>query len=154
MDKRNGVAAIILIGIGTAYGILTAGLPDRTLPDTPDPAFMPWIVTVLLVGLSLILLVRSFAVSRPAGNDAETAGSNAQPIAFLIGIFGYIVALPVLGFVLASIPFVAIAMWLFGERRVSWLAIGSFGTPILLFIVFRHGFNIILPRGLLPAVFG
>lgn len=154
MDKRNVAAAIVLMLIAAVYGFLTADLPKRTLPDTPDPAFMPWINTILLGGLSLLLLVRGLAGRQPAQAEAGDAAAILQPVLFLTAVAGYIAVLPGLGFVLASVPFFAVAMLLFGERRKLWILLGAVATPILLFAVFRHGFSIVLPRGVMPNLFG
>ena len=41
-------------------------------------------------------------------------------------------------------------MVLFGERRWLWVVIGSVATTTILYILFRHGFSVFLPRGILP----
>lgn len=154
MKQRNIVAAVALILLSMAYGYMTSKLPIRTLPDTPDPAFMPWINTILLCGLGVLLLWQ--ALGKTETDDADRPGTviNARTGAFLAVFVGYIALLPVLGFVLASIPFFAIVMMLFGERRRSWILIGSVAGPLLMFAIFRHGFDIVLPRGALGSLLG
>jgi hypothetical protein len=154
MKQRNIVAAAVLILLSMAYGYLTSKLPIRTLPDTPDPAFMPWINTVLLCGLGALLLWQALGTGET--DDADRPGTmlDARTGAFLAVFVGYVVLLPVLGFVFASIPFFAVVMMLFGERRRLWILIGSVAGPLLMFAIFRHGFDVVLPRGVLGSLLG
>ena len=64
----------------------------------------------------------------------------------------YVAAMPALGFILATLPFFSIMMALFGERRPFFIGTGSIVATIGLYIVFRHGFGVFLPRGLLTGI--
>ena len=59
--------------------------------------------------------------------------------------------LPSLGFVAANVPFFAVLMAIYGERRPVWLALGSVGVSLVLFFLFRELFQIRLPAGVLAA---
>ena len=48
-----------MLAIAVGYGYQTALLPARTLPNTPDPSFFPWINTILLGVLSFALLIQA-----------------------------------------------------------------------------------------------
>ena len=144
--RRELIAAVVLIGLGIGYGVLTAGLPERTMPNTPGPRFFPWIVTVSLLVLSAAMLVRAW---RRLASESD-AGLGVVPgrAAVAFGAFAlYVVALPWIGFLAATVPFFAVLMALFGERRWWVLAAGAVVVPIVVFVLFRHGFQIILPAG-------
>ena len=64
----------------------------------------------------------------------------------------YVAAMPGLGFILATVPFFAVMMILFGEQRRAWLGGGAIGATIALYLLFRHGFGVFLPRGLLAGI--
>lgn len=154
MRRRNLIAAAVLIALSIAYGILTSQLPVRSLPNTPGPHFFPWINTAILVVLSLSLLAsgvfgRDEAVPRTTSREARL-----RALALIGVIAGYLLILPGLGFVLATIPFFALMMMLFGERRPLPVAAGAIGITVTLFVVFRHGFGVFLPRGVLAGLFG
>ena len=154
MRRRNIIAAVALIVLALGYGVLTSQLPVRSLPDTPGPPFFPWINTAILLALSLALLVQ--------GLIGTTAEENGQPVStgdteqrwrtiWALGAYvAYLVILPGLGFPLATVPFFAALMILFGERRWLWVAVGSIAMTVFLYVLFRHGFNVFLPRGVLP----
>jgi hypothetical protein len=156
MKQRNVAAALVLLATVLGYATLTARLPATTLPDTPGPTFLPWINTALLGGLALLLLAQGLNSQGTVdkGEGAETDARSRRPVIFLLALIGYIAVLPTIGFVVASIVFFAVAMILFGERRPLRLFLGSVGVPVLLFAIFRHGFNIVLPRGIMPVFFG
>jgi len=150
MGKKNIIAALILIGFGLFYGYQNTLIPTRTLPNSPDPSFFPWILTAILLFLSCGLLVQGIkAGQRNTGHkqvSPDKMGSLARPAASL-GIFVlYLVVLPWLGFLIASIPFFAGMVMLFGERRKMWWIPFSIGVPLFLFLLFQYLFQIPLPR--------
>jgi putative tricarboxylic transport membrane protein len=154
MRSRNVSAALVLIVLGLVYGYLTAGLPKRSLPDTPDPSFFPWIITASLLILSVALLVQGLQAPRSARDAADTAGGLRAPAVFLALFVVYVAVLPVIGFVIASVPFFAALMWLYGERRWGWIGIVSVALPVILVVVFRSGLRIPLPTGVLSGLIG
>ncbi len=151
MRNRNVVAALALIALGVIYGYLTAGLPKRSLPDTPGPSFFPWIITASLLVLSAALLVQGLHGPR---RIPDTAGGLRPPTVFLTLFLVYVAALPFTGFVIASVPFFAALMWLYGERRRGRIGVVSIALPVILVLVFRHGLQIPLPTGVLAPLFG
>ena len=154
MRVRDVSAALILIVFGVGYGYLTAGLPKRSLPNTPDPSFFPWIITACLLILAAALLVQGLRAHRDARDGADTGGSLRAPTVFLILFVAYVAALPFTGFVVASVPFFAVLVWLYGERRWGWICAYAVAVPVILVFVFRHGLQIPLPTGMLASVLG
>lgn len=145
-----------LIVCGLVYGYLAWGLPVRSLPNTPGPSFFPLVVTVVIVALSAVLLIQALAMERdpPALQHEGATGASDRRLAgfLLVVILAYIVLLPVLGFILATIPFFAVLMVLFGERRPLLVAVGALAMTAVLYGLFRHGFGVFLPRGLLAGI--
>jgi len=157
MRRKNIVAAVVLIVCGLIYGYLAGGLPERSLPDTPGPSFFPWVVTAILLGLSAALLFQALAMERGVAPAIEQTPMKARDDRRLalraLGAFlAYIVLLPALGFIIATIPFFAVLMVLFGERRPFPVVAGALVMTAILYGVFRHGFGIFLPRGLLQGI--
>ena len=152
MRQRSVIAGLVLIAVGVGYGYLTSRLPVRTLPNTPNPSFFPWINTVLLLVLSAALLIQGLVLDAGNGRERYRCSGIAYAVVALVAFVAYLVVLPGLGFVVASIPFFAVMMVLFGELRPAWVAGGSVGATVLLFVVFRYGFGVLLPRGLLSGL--
>jgi len=154
MKQRDIAAAVVLLLVAVGYGYMAARLPERSLPDTPPPSFLPWINTVLLAALAGLLLLRSLGPDAGPERESVDARTGLTAGAFLVLFVIFIAVLPYAGFLLASVPFFGLMMLLFGERNPLKVALGALGTPLLLFAVFRYGFNVLLPQGTLERLIG
>lgn len=146
MALRNLIAGSVLLICSLIYGLLTTQLPDRALPNTPGPAFFPWLITGGLTILSAALLLQGL---RGQGGSAQAAPAPVTARGWLaLGVFVvYLLVLPTLGFVIASIPFFAVLTVLYGQQNRVLVIITAVAVPALLFVVFRYGFQMLLPRG-------
>ena len=151
MRRRNVIGALVLIAVAVGYGYLTSRLPVRTLPNTPNPAFFPWLNTAILLALGAALLVQGLVAAGARQAAPPTPLADRSVIALLAAFVAYLMALPGLGFVIATVPFFAALMVIYGERRAAWVAAGAIGVPVILFVVFRYGFGVLLPLGLLAG---
>jgi len=154
MRGRNIAAAVGLIVFGLVYGTLSWWLPERSLPNTPGPSFFPLVVTAVLLALSAALLLQGLALPREAAAPAAAARKTDTHAALLAlgALLAYAVLLPTLGFVLATVPFFAVLMVLYGERRPLAVLVGAIVVTAALYGIFRHGFGVFLPRGLLAGI--
>lgn len=150
MAHKNIIAGLALIAFGAWYAYLIGGLPERTtMPNTPGPSFFPIIIVSAVLLLSAALLILGLVNARKA-TDAP-AGQHSPPGAILAitAFVTYLVVLSSAGFIIASVPFFAVLMYLYGSRNRLMIASASLIVPIALFVMFQYGFQIILPRGLL-----
>lgn len=147
MARRNLIAGCVLLVCSLAYGFLTTQLPDRGLPNTPGPAFFPWLISGGLTILSVALLVQSL---RGRSVPAQAAPSPVTLRGWIaLGVFVvYLSVLPALGFLTASVPFFAVLTLLYGQHNRVLVVLTAVAVPVLLFVVFRYGFQMLLPRGL------
>ncbi|MCG8597153.1 MAG: tripartite tricarboxylate transporter TctB family protein [Kiloniellales bacterium] len=147
---RNVAGAAVLLPVSVGYLMLALDLPDRPMIGAPGPGFFPILIGTCLLVLSVVLLVQGITALR-AGDAREASGGWApsrQAFAVLGCFAVYLLLLPTVGFVLASIPFFAVLMHLYGARRGLVVAVGAFAAPVVLFVIFRYGFRIVPPRGL------
>lgn len=153
MRTRNLIAAVILIALGLAYGVLTSTLPTRNIESATGPSFFPWIITICLLFLSGILLIQGLfpRLSGELPEVAKTAGATKY-LAALVTAVVYLIALPKLGFIAANIPLFAVLMVLYGERRPVWVVCGSVAISLAAFFLFRDAFKIRLPAGILEGL--
>lgn len=146
MAQRNIICGAGLLVFCIAYGWLTMSLPGReAMPNTPGPAFFPWLIVTLVAGLSAAMLFQGLAAIRDGAQFGFGGKDDIDraPIILLVSFLAYIVALPYLGFVAPGIVFFAVMMWLFGNRNPLWLSAFSVLAPVSLYVIFK----IILPRG-------
>ena len=126
---------------------MTVGLPNRSLPNTPGPAFFPWLIAGGLILLSAALLARSLLEN----DDESPSGSSGRLISerllTLVWFAAYLALLPFAGFLVTSVPFFAGLMWQYGERNRLVLMLATLIVPVGLLFVFRYGFQVLLPAG-------
>lgn len=152
MRRRNVIAGIVLLLFGAGYAFLTAHLPTRALEGQTEPSFFPWVVVTCLLLLSAALLIQGLI---SAANNRLPNSPRIPPLKYAIGfvsVIAYLIFLPQLGFLAANIPLFLVLMLLYGERRPIWLTAGSVGISVVLFFLFREGFRILLPSGILEGV--
>ena len=147
LARRDVIVGAIVLIIGVAYGLMTASLPDRSLPNTPGPAFFPWLITGGLLVLSVALLSRSLTVDGSESPQASSDRLAYRRVLFLLWFSVYLVILPYAGFLAASVPFFVGLMWLYGERNRLALTLATIIIPASLFYIFRLAFQILLPAG-------
>jgi len=116
------------------------------------------IISGLLIVFSSTLIYQGLFVTPTGEKTSRPPGFNKACL-FLVIFLIYLLAMGQVGFVYASIPFFAILMVMFGEKRPHWLALGSFGVTLFLYSVFERGlylsyflgddwqFNVPLPKG-------
>jgi len=151
MRKRNLLAAIVLIAVGTGYAILAHYLPTRHIENATGPSFFPLVVVSGFLILSAALLVRSIlpTVSYSVTVQSSLVIPASRYGAGLAAAVVYLAALPYLGFIAANIPLFAVLMILYGERRPARVISGSVVITLLVFFLFREVFQILLPAGIL-----
>ena len=151
MQRNNKIAALVFIAFGSGYAYFTSQLTERTLPNTPGPSFLPWLLAIFLLFLSAGLLIQGMNPS--GGADKPPAGpkpfSSRTSASGLILFAVYLAALPFTGFLVASIPFFAGLMAISGERRKPLIAAASLGIPLFLFFLFQFVFQIPMPKNTL-----
>ena len=147
LARRDVIVGAIVLIIGVAYGLMTASLPDRSLPNTPGPAFFPWLITGGLLVLSVALLSRSLTVDGSESPQASSDRLAYRRVLFLLWFSVYLVILPYAGVLPASVPFFVGLMWLYGERNRLALTLATIIIPASLFYIFRLAFQILLPAG-------
>lgn len=151
--KRNElIAGLAMLGAGIAYLILTMNLPRR---GTIDAAFVPWVLAVALCLLGALQLwvwrklpdKSAEPVEKPEAIDYPTVIKSMalvllytalmQPVGFLITTALYLYA-----------QFIVLTP---ADEKVKHLryVLIAVVSAVLIFYIFRHGFDLLLPVGLL-----
>lgn len=143
MLARLGVPfAVFAVAVAWAWAArcLPAGGPEG-----PGPAFVPLLLCGLLACLGLGLLVQDAR----AGGDAERAQGPdwVQAVRVLALLALYVGALAHLGYFPATLPFVAVAMWLCGARSPLLVLGTAVGFALGVWLVLTVLFAVPLPRG-------
>jgi hypothetical protein len=150
---RDGIAGLVLLAISLVLLVQSFKLPS--LPIVPvGPGFYPAIVLSFMAAASALLVVQDVLKQR---GPAEAVVGNAPRrnyrlvvIAFAI-VGGYVAVLPLLGFRIATVLFVAALQAALDRpkstRQWAVLAAIALGTAAVSYVIFERYLLVLLPRG-------
>ncbi len=152
--SRDGIAGLAVLAASLVLFALTLDL--KVNPMVPvGPGFYPRIVLGLTAVLSLGLVVADMLASRRAPISVKTSDQkkfNYPLVAISFGVFAlYCVALPGLGFRIATFAYVVAANAVLAPPRgmKGWagtLVLG-FATTFVTWLIFERYLSVLLPRG-------
>ncbi len=146
-DAWSGLA--VLIASLVLFG-LTLGLKGNPMVPV-GPGFYPRIVLGITALFGAMLLVSELMVRRPTP-PPKAEKLNYALVAISFAIFGlYIAALPVLGFRIATVAYVAAAGATLapprGARAWAGIVVTAVVTAFLSHLIFERYLSVLLPRG-------
>ena len=154
---RDGIAGLIGLAVSLALLPYAFGLPR--LPIVPiGPGFYPTIIlsflaiTCALLVIQDLLAHRREAAAQPSAVRTEGPHRAYGLVAGAFALTGaYIALLPLLGFRIATVLYVAAFQYLLERPRTvqQWLILlaMALGTALLTYIVFDKYLSVLLPRG-------
>ena len=153
IDRTPGdlVFAIAFVILAVA---LAAALPWQApfvarTPLIAQPAFWPLIGVSMMVVFGLIHLAAAVRSPRQPGRWAEV-WLWARSAEFVGWFLAYVLVIPVIGYLPASMLFVPLLSLRLGYRSATMLGIGAFfGMAVVL--IFKTGLGVALPAGQLYA---
>jgi putative tricarboxylic transport membrane protein len=149
------IVAAVLLALGVTALVATFAISERGGGlSVSGPRFVPLIVSIGLIGLSIALLVRTtIAPDEQLARDAaaeEAATHWATPGLLLALLAAYVLLLEPLGYVLATVLFLPAGARVLGSTRpVRDVAVGAllgFG----LYWAFTQELGVALPAGVIP----
>jgi hypothetical protein len=149
---RDAVSGGTLLVFGSALLFAIPYQVETLESDTLTPAFIPTAVTWIIVVLAAVLLARGIA-----GRRRNEGGDQPRPERWRqsLGVMGmvagaavlYVLAIPVLGYLLASGLALGAFSYLFGHRKWWQILTLMIVTPPALFLFFRYTMLVLLPGG-------
>ena len=151
--SRDGIAGLAVLAASLILFALTLDLKDNPMVPV-GPGFYPRMVLALTAALSLGLVIGDLLARRKQGPAVAKAEAklNYPLVAISFGVFAlYAVALPWLGFRIATLLFVGGSNALLDPPRspTGWLrALAlALATTLVTWLVFEHWLSVLLPRG-------
>ncbi|QCS44972.1 tripartite tricarboxylate transporter TctB family protein [Natrinema versiforme] len=134
-----GFILLSLFVINTAQGF-----PDR---GQVGAGFFPIFLSVSIIVFSIAVIIRDEEME--PGFDIDRSGLKSVLLVFGL-LVTYLVALPVLGFLVASILFLFAISYYSGLTSKPLLIPFAVGSPLVLYYIFDVIFLIRLPKGIIP----
>jgi hypothetical protein len=149
VPSRDAIAGLAVLAASLFLFWLTLGLERNPLVPI-GPAFYPRIVLGITALLAAMVAVNGF-LKKPTGEKTEERPRYGA-VAVQFGVFAlYVIALPLLGFRIATFAYVAAASLLLDppRRPAHWaraLVLGV-ATAIATYYAFEGYLQVLLPRG-------
>jgi hypothetical protein len=151
---RDSLAGLIFLSVSLVLLVQSFGLPQ--LPLVPvGPGFYPRIVLIFMAVTSAALIVQDLFARRAEPADVPASAPPRRvyglvALSFII-VALYLVLLPLLGYRIATVLFVA-ALQATLEKPTTWrqwavLAAIAIGTSAVTYLVFERYLSVLLPRG-------
>jgi hypothetical protein len=160
---KDLIFGVVMLLFGGFYLYYTQQIQTRPklVPSYASARIMPTLLGVLLAGLSVILIIQAVRKLRTAGGEAqkEKAGKGdlfSIVLTFAV-IIGYMLFMPPLGFCLSTAIFLFLQMLILApndKRKYLQFAIIAVVFTAVVFVAFRVGLQMLLPRGVIESLLG
>lgn len=155
MKWAERITAVVLLALSALWIQLAVDLPFPAFARVAKmgPGHYPIAVAGLLAILAVLLLWQTFRSEKHAdpAEDDEEQSSVSKGFRHLIIGFGfflaYVILVPLIGFVMASIVFVFCFIRLIGKFNYLLSGALALGIPALLWTVFAYLLTVPLPKG-------
>lgn len=151
--KRNElIAGVAMLGAGVAYLVMTLNLPRRGFVDA---AFVPWVLAIALCLLGALQLVawRKLPNKRAEPEQAAEPIEYSTVIKSVALVLVYTALMEYVGFAIMTVLYLYVQFIVLtpADQKIKHLqyAFIAVVASVLIFYIFRHGFDLLLPVGLL-----
>jgi putative tricarboxylic transport membrane protein len=143
---RCGPLVLLVLGIGALVASVDMSLGELT---NPGPGLWPFVVSVLLTGVALVLL----AVDDP--DDYEGWSRRSVRIAVgLVSLGVFIVLFQAAGFLLAALLMLVFWLRFYGEEGWRWTIPLAIGGAVGLYLLFDRALGVPFPPDALLVLAG
>lgn len=148
MSKANRIFALITMVLGGIILWLSSTTNQSLSKFDIGTGAFPAMCGVLLVFLGIILLLTNLKNK----DNSEVDFGNRYTLLYFGIIFLYILLLKPLGFIVDSLWIMPVMMYIMGSRNPKSLALTTIIAVAVIYIAFRYGFSVILPKGILKGI--
>ncbi len=147
---RDRASALALLVLSLAYGWMSTGI--EMFPGAEADPFTPQTLPKALAVLGAVLAI-ALLLTRPKEDGAKSFASAfaafqwGKVIQLMAVMVLYALALVWLGFLLATVFFLAAGFWILGIRRVRTIVIGSVPLAVGFWLVLAKLLDIYLAPG-------
>ncbi len=143
--RTDLIASLAFLVLGLGVCVEGAHLGFGSV-HAPEPGFFPWIGGLLLTGLALTLLVRSW---RATDAGARDGASWARPALLMVALALYVPLLEPLGYPLVTAGLCVVALRILESRRWGATIAASVVLALGSYLLFDRLLGVELPAGIL-----
>lgn len=155
IEKLKSQIDSIVLGL---FGIFVLAIIPVQISESSlsalGPRFFPYLLAGAIILLSAISIIKELFISSTANKDTpEDLADEKKPGYMSIGLtfislllWAFLV--PVLGFVITTLLFVGVMMWITGNRNIVAISLTSILFTAATYYVFRIILQVFLPEGI------
>lgn len=147
--RSDVIAAGLLFALSAAVFVVSADFPGGRGGGDPGAAFFPRLITGTIAILALVLLVKHVTADERRTHEIDPTVVRRLVVVTAFPTL-YIFVMPIVGFPLTTVVFLAALMWYSGARSVVIVVGSSVGVMLALYYLFGVLFQVPLPEGLVP----
>jgi putative tricarboxylic transport membrane protein len=156
--KSEKMGALLILALSIAYGIYAFKIPLIFLSrgETLNARTMPYALSVAGIVLSLLIIILpSFDKDKAMTVKAALGGLDWRRTGWLAGLMiVYSLSMPWIGFVIASIGFMAGGTMILGERNPRTILLASIPLVIALWLILTKILGMYIAPGELFYILG
>lgn len=156
--NREKIGALLILALSIAYGIYAFKIPLIFLSqgETLNARTMPYALSIAGIVLSLlIILLPSFDKEKAMTVKQALSGLDWRRTSYLTGLMiFYSLSMPWIGFVIASIGFMAGGTMILGERNYKKILLASIPLVIALWFILTKILGMYIAPGELYYLLG
>lgn len=139
MKKTNYIGIVfIILGI---YLIRSGISFPSIIPNVPGSGFFPCILGGGLIFLSILLLI-----NERKNKESNIVFNNYRTYILMFISIIYVIVLNRLGFIITTIPFLSLLIWVFGYKNIKINLLGSVMITLIIYCAFSILLNVPLPE--------
>lgn len=145
------VTGLVLVGFSGVVYFIVKDFPTGTAKEGMGARLLPLLLTILLALLSISLLIQGLIRRRKGSGEAEVSppllGAHLKiPAVLVVLLILYLLALDLLGFLIATPVFLIVVMRVLGSAWRSSALLGVSFTAFI-YLIFSLLFQVPLPTG-------
>jgi len=159
-DLILGIVMLLFSGFYLFYAQQIKTRPKLT-PSYASAKIMPILLGVLLAVLSVVCIIqgmRQMKANKKEDNAKKMDKGDLMAVVFTFAvIIGYILIMPLLGFILSTVLYLFLQMLILApaeKRNYALFAIVAVVFTAIVFVAFRVGLQQLLPRGVIESLLG
>ena len=159
-DLILGIVMLLFSGFYLIYAQQIKTRPKLT-PSYASARIMPTLLGILLAALSVICIIQGVRQLKTVSNEEKAKKMDRGDLMAVVFTFaviiGYVIILPMLGFILSTVIYLILQMIILspaGKRNYLLFAIVAVVFTGIVFVAFRVGLQQLLPRGVIESLIG
>lgn len=147
MVMSNYVIALIAALIGAAIAYTSYGYGIEMSMFGPGAGFWPFILGIALMAVAALLVFDTLRNKKTFQEQQVILITldNVLVYKMMAGVIAYVIVLPIIGFYLATILFLASAMYLLGARKLTLIASVTLIFNAVIYVVFDELLSLSFP---------